>query len=103
MAIRSADDWMDGRYDYEPADMSREVRASAIGILQAAGVVSEVERREMAGADAPAAVPEERWALPPTVRSAKGAVWLIVSGLLGILFGRLTRLPGRMSGSSRAA
>lgn len=86
MLIMSVDDWVDGKNDYKPTDVSEKIRSSTIRMLESAGVLTSNERMELIGIEDSPAIPEQRWQLMPEIRTLKGLVWRAMTTLIAYAF-----------------
>ena len=96
MSIRSVDDWMAGKYDYDLEDRSQVVRDSAIRMLEAVGVVDTEESAALVVNKSLAVIPEERWDPKPEFRSAKSLILGSIASFVAtvVRYGLIT-LPRR--------
>lgn len=91
MLVTSIDDWLSGKNDYKPAAVADQVRASAIRMLETAGVVTADERVALIGEQGSTAVPEQRWQPMPEIRTIRALLWHWMAAFLVYV---LWRFPG---------
>lgn len=86
MLIKSVDNWMSGKNDYEFNPITDQIRTSTIRMLETAGVLSTNERMDLIGELGSTVIPEERWHPMPKVRTLRGFLYIGMMAFLTYLF-----------------